>query len=86
MNYRILSDVAPETNTFPEVPHERENWESPLMDKFNSASEYLKSIKSDAVFHCEFNSHVQIFTPLYKSCNGMSKEEIDNLIQTINSL
>jgi hypothetical protein len=38
MNFIINSDVIPFENGI----HKRENWESPLMDKFNDAFEFLK--------------------------------------------
>lgn len=82
MEVHITTDKYP-TN---EGSHQRENWESPLLDKFNDAFDYLIKIESEGDFHCHFNSSSQIFTPNYERCSKLSKTEIDTLIKTINSL
>ena len=86
MNYDIRTNANPTVNIIPDIDHKKENWKSPLMDKFNRASEYISSIDSVANFECFFDSSEQIFTPEYERCSGMSKEEIYDLIKTINNL
>ena len=86
MNYYISTDSNYKVGTIDNVPHKKENWESPVMDKFNNAAEYLDSINSNAKLECHFNSSTQLFIPKYELCIGLSKAEVDDLIKTINNL
>jgi hypothetical protein len=85
MKFYISTDRFPNTDLTKNVPHKRENWESPLLDKCNNAYDYLTSLNIGGEFYCHFNSSTQVFTPKYEQCNGMSKEKIDDIIKTINN-
>lgn len=85
MRIDISTDKFPNTDLTKNISHKRENWDSPLFDKFNNAYDYLISLDMNGEFYCHFNSSTQVFTPKYEQCNGISKEKKDDLIKTINS-
>ena len=82
MKANISTDRHPKTIG----THKRENWESPIMDKYNDACDFLLSLDIDGEFSCDFNSSSQRFSAIIDECKNISKEEIDNIIAKLNKL
>jgi len=82
MKAHISTDFTPKTVGV----HKRENWESPIMDKYNNAHDFLLSLDIDGEFSCKFDSSSQMFSPIIDECNGLLKEKIDSIINKLNEL
>lgn len=81
MKFNITTDRAPKTIG----EHKNKNWESPLMDKFNAANDFLIKLNMGGKLSCDFNSVTQTFSPNVENCEDLSKEKIKSIIQKLNN-
>ena len=82
MKFIIISDVIPLENG----THKRENWESPIMDKFNNAYEFLEKIEMKGHFEVFFESKPQLFRIEPEKCKGITKGKLNKLLNAISNL
>lgn len=86
MKHYISTDKEQSFGWTENIPHKKENWESPLMDKLNRAHDYLRKLPLDGEYYCHFNSSTQMFSVKYELCNDMTEEEIYSLTTKINDI
>lgn len=82
MKFQIYTDAIPsETGT-----HNPQNWESPTMNKYNKAIEFLQSYNSKGHYECFFDSKQQIFSATINNCIELTEYEISNITTQLNNI
>ena len=66
--------------------HKRENWPSPIADKFNDGFDLLKSLEINGYYKCFYDGKEQKFISLDDDCKELSLRQIVDITDMLNNL
>lgn len=82
MQFNINTNISP----LKVGEHKRENWPSPLADKFNDGFDLLKSFEIAGYYAGFFDVHTQRFSSIDEDCKELSLRQIVDITDALNEL
>lgn len=86
MDFKLETDIQPKQPMPEPNKHSKKNWPSPEADQFLLAFDYLDNLKMYGSYSGYFDSKKKVISPNIADCKGLSKNEIQQVTDKLNSL